>query len=374
MTTTHETSESPLDLRLILAILLPFIACGVQWLLWDAYIKPYVWFLFFPTAFFSAWIGGLRGGLTSTMISALLVWFVFIPPQFSFVLENHASAFSIVMFVVMGSLFAWLFERLRQTIHRADDVLTQMRRLNVDLEQRTAELSAANAELEGFAYAVAHDLRAPLRALSGFSQALEEDYGDRLEGDAKTWLEQIGIASRKMGELIEGILTLSRVTRGELRRDSINLSLLTTQLLEELARMEPARKVRWQVDAGINAVGDARMVEDVLRNLLGNAWKYTAKTPEPLIQVYREVKEGASYFCVADNGAGFDMAHAERLFKPFQRLHRQNEFPGIGIGLATVQRIVHRHGGNMVAEGRVGGGAKFCFTLPKGDDNKESTT
>ena len=361
--------------RLILAVLLPFVACGVQWLLWDAYIKPYVWFLFFPAAFFSAWIGGLRGGLAGTVIGALLVWFVFIPPRFSFVLDNLAGGASIAMFVAMGSLFAWLFERLRQTMRRADDALTRMRRLNAELEQRTAELAAANGELEGFAYAVAHDLRAPLRALSGFSQALEEDYGDRLEGEAKTYLDQIGIASRKMGELIEGILTLSRVTRGELRRDRIDLSALATQLLEELARMEPARQVRWRIEPGIEAVGDARMIEDVLRNLLGNAWKYTAKTPEPLIRVHTEAKERALYFCVADNGAGFDMAHAERLFKPFQRLHRQDEFPGIGIGLATVQRIVHRHGGEMRAEGRPAGGATFCFTLPGGgDNNKESAT
>lgn len=357
--------------RLILAVLLPFVACGVQWLLWEAYIKPYVWFFFFPAAFFSAWVGGLRGGLVGTVVGALLVWFVFIPTRFSFVLETSSSAASIVMFVVMGSLFAWVFERLAQSMRRTDEALERLRQLNVNLEQRTAELTAANSELEGFAYAVAHDLRAPLRALNGFSQALEEDYGDKLDGEAKTWLDQIGMASRKMGELIEGLLTLSRVTRGELRRNRIDLSMLATQLLEELARIEPARQVRWQVEPGLAAMGDMRMIEDALRNLLDNAWKYTAKTPEPLIRVQAENREGRRYFCVVDNGAGFDMAHANRLFQPFQRLHRQDEFVGIGIGLATVQRIVHRHGGKMCAEGRPNGGATFCFTLPEGDNNKE---
>lgn len=243
-----------------------------------------------------------------------------------------------------------------------------IRELNADLErrvaERTAELSAANHELDSFAYAVSHDLRAPLRAMSGFSQALIEDYGERLDGEAKTYLDQIGIASAKMGKLIDGILTLSRCTRGELRRDSVDISALATALLKELAHNEPERHVGWQVEPGLLASGDASMIEAVLRNLLGNAWKYTGHTVAATIRVYRGELQGQPGFCVADNGAGFDMAHVARLFQPFQRLHRQDEFPGIGIGLATVQRIIHRHGGEIRADGRPDGGATFCFSLP----------
>ncbi|KAF0163597.1 MAG: PAS/PAC sensor hybrid histidine kinase [Rhodocyclaceae bacterium] len=254
--------------------------------------------------------------------------------------------------------------------------LEELRRLNADLErrviERTAELSAANTELESFAFAVSHDLRAPLRAMSGFSQALIEDYGSQLQGEAKIYLGQIDLASLKMGEMIDGILVLSRSTRGELRRDVIDFSALATRLLEELARGEPARQIARQVEAGLRATGDARMIEMMLRNLLGNAWKYTGKTDAPAIRVFSGEVDGQRGICVADNGAGFDMAHADQLFRPFHRLHRQEEFPGIGIGLATVQRIVHRHGGEIRAVAAPGAGATFCFTLPTGTPEETS--
>jgi len=243
----------------------------------------------------------------------------------------------------------------------------EIRRLNADLErrvdERTAELTTANRELDSFAYAVSHDLRAPLRAMSGFSQALIEDYGSQLLGEAKVYLDQIDLASRKMSELIDGLLTLSRSTRGELRHDDVDLSVLSERLLAELMQSSPERQVAIQVEAGLQAYGDARMLEAVMRNLLDNAWKYSAHAAAPGIRVYAEEQDGIRRFCVADNGAGFDMAHANRLFQPFQRLHRQEEFPGIGIGLATVQRIVHRHNGNIEARGEPGKGAVFCFSL-----------
>jgi PAS domain S-box-containing protein len=239
------------------------------------------------------------------------------------------------------------------------------------VEQRTAELSAANQELDAFAYAVSHDLRAPLRAMNGFSQALEEDYGGQLSGEAKTYLDQISLASRKMSELIDGILTLSRSTRGDLRRDPVDLGEMARHQLSELARSEPARQVALEVADGLTARGDARMLEAVLANLLGNAWKYSGHVAAACIRVYAEARPDGRWFCVADNGAGFDQAHAERLFKPFQRLHRQDEFPGIGIGLATVQRIVQRHGGRIEARGEPGKGAVFCFTLAASATDKE---
>ncbi|MBD9357210.1 ATP-binding protein [Methylomonas albis] len=245
----------------------------------------------------------------------------------------------------------------------------EIRRLNNDLEQRvlarTAELSAANQELDSFAYAVSHDLRAPLRAMSGFSQALSEDYGDQLPGDAQVFLKQIQIASSKMSELIDGLLVLSRTTRGVLAVDRIDLSTLGEKILADLQRDWPERRLDIDVEAGMLANGDKRMIEALLRNLLENAWKYTANTQTASIRFYSEQLGGKQRFCISDNGAGFDMVHAGRLFQPFQRLHRQDEFPGIGIGLATVQRIVFRHGGTIEASGEPGKGAVFCFTLPE---------
>jgi PAS domain S-box-containing protein len=248
----------------------------------------------------------------------------------------------------------------------------EIRRLNVDLElrvqERTAELTAANQELESFAYAVSHDLRAPLRAMSGFSQALLEDFGPSLAGEAKVFLDQITLASRQMGLLIDGLLALSRNTRGLLLHDLVNLSQLAEAILGEMEQAEPERQVKWIVEPGLLARGDSRMIELVLRNLLSNAWKFTAGQDAPAIRFYAEQEGGRTRFCVADNGAGFDMRFVDKLFQPFQRLHRQDEFPGIGIGLATVQRIVHRHGGTMGATATPGEGATFCFSLLCADD------
>jgi len=620
-----------MNARLALAVLLPIVACVVQWLLWDMF-KPYAWFLFIPTVFLSAWVGGLVGGLVATVICSLLAWYIFIPPVFSFSQDNPASVFSIVIFIFTGSLFSFFFDQLQRSKRRANEALAtaesanekisqlyqklkeaqrlasvgnwawdiqsdthiwseevyhiygrdpalppavypevqeyftpeswaelsaavekslskgvpyecdaeiirpsncsrrwiaargeatrdingnivnlqgtvqditerkrveqalreseerlaviinsamdgvisvdeqqrirlfnpaagqmfglsmaeaigqplsrliperfhsaheghirnfahtgmtarrmgvlgeisgirtngeefsveasisqstiagcklftvilrditerkqaqdEILRLNADLErrviERTAELTAANRELDSFAYAVAHDLRAPLRAMSGFSHALQEDYGHQLQGEAMTFLEQISLASRKMSDLVDGLLTLSRSTSGGLQYDLVDISALSKRLLVELAQSEHERHVKVEVEAGLQAQCDARMVEAVMRNLLGNAWKYTAHVAEPSIRVYAEERDNAHFFCVADNGAGFDMAHANRLFKPFQRLHRQDEFPGIGIGLATVQRIVNRHAGAIEARGELGKGATFCFTL-----------
>jgi light-regulated signal transduction histidine kinase (bacteriophytochrome) len=201
--------------------------------------------------------------------------------------------------------------------------------------------------------------------MNGFSHALTEDYGDLLHGDALVYLEHITIASRNMGELIDGLLNLSRSTRGGLHRELLDLTQTAEQIRYELVLLEPDRQVSWEIEPDLQVRGDARMLEVVMRNLIGNAWKYSAGSSAPLIRVYAEERNGSFYYCVADNGAGFDMRHADRLFKPFQRLHRQDEFPGIGIGigLATVQRIIHRHGGEISVEAVPDKGATFCFTL-----------
>ena len=242
----------------------------------------------------------------------------------------------------------------------------QIQQLNASLEQRIEErtraLKAAYDELESYSYAVAHDLRSPLRIINGFAQALRED-NPAWTGESLSHLERIMGASKKMGELIDGLLTLSQFSRGDLQRKPVNLSTIATRLLEEFASTEPQRQVRWEVEPGLNAMADPPLVEALLQNLLHNAWKYTAQTPQAHIRVYAHVEKGQTRFCVSDNGAGFDMARASKLFQPFQRLHMPHEFSGLGIGLATSLRIVQRHGGSMAATGEPGKGATFCFSL-----------
>ena len=241
--------------------------------------------------------------------------------------------------------------------------------LNATLESRvaarTAELTAANQELDSFVYAVSHDLRAPLRAMIGFSGVLEEDLGPALPPEAKGHLNHIVQAGRKMSALVEGLLTLSRSARGDLQRHRVDVSALARVRLSELAAAERARPVAVSVEDGLVFQGDERLLASVVDNLLDNAWKYTGTTAQASIRVQACQEAGYSGFSVIDNGAGFDMAYTARLFKAFQRLHRQDEFPGIGIGLATVQRIVQRHGGHVTATGEPGKGAVFSVWLPQ---------
>lgn len=271
-------------------------------------------------------------------------------------------------FNTMSGKLAESHAALEQDIVARKRAACEIEGLNLELSHTVSQLQGANQELEAFAYSVSHDLRAPLRAMGGFSEALMEDFGDTLEPEARDYLDEIVIGSRHMGQLIDGLLTLSRSTRGELHRDRVDLSAMTGRIRMELERSEPQRLLEWRVEPGLSAGGDARMIEAVMRNLLGNAWKYTAGTAEPIIRVYTELAGSGRFFCVADNGAGFDMSHAEKLFQPFQRLHRQDEFPGIGIGLATAQRIVHRHGGTIHATGAPHEGAVFRFSLPFGEE------
>jgi light-regulated signal transduction histidine kinase (bacteriophytochrome) len=242
----------------------------------------------------------------------------------------------------------------------------EIQQLNASLEQRidgrTRALKAAYDELESYSYAVAHDLRSPLRIINGFAQALRED-NPRLDEGSQAHLARIMGASKKMGELIDGLLTLSQFSRGELQRKPVNISQIASRLLDEFASADPQRDVRWEIESDLTVMADPPLVEALMQNLLNNAWKYTAKTPQALIRVHAQEVQGQMRFCVSDNGAGFDMARANKLFQPFQRLHMPHEFAGLGIGLATSLRIVQRHGGSMSASGEPGKGAMFCFSL-----------
>ncbi|CAH1904937.1 putative Histidine kinase [Candidatus Nitrotoga sp. HW29] len=247
-------------------------------------------------------------------------------------------------------------------------VVTRLRRVSVDLEhqvaQRTTQLAAANRELEAFSYSVSHDLRAPLRSIDGFSRALLDDYSAHLDETGKDYLQRVRAATQRMGQLIDDMLKLSRVTRSEMNFEMVNLSILAQTVVDELQQAQPERHVEFVCMPGMTVRGDTQLLKVVLENLLGNAWKFTSKREQAYIEISVTHQVEASVYFVRDNGAGFDMAYVGKLFSAFQRLHAMTEFPGTGVGLATVQRIIHRHGGRVWAEGEPGKGSTFYFTLP----------
>lgn len=235
--------------------------------------------------------------------------------------------------------------------------------MNKDLLQHTTELEASNKELETFSYTVSHDLRAPLRSIDGFSHALLEDYAEGFDEQGKTYLERIRRASQTMSRLMDDILDLSRVARKELHMEKINLSDAALSTMKLLRKNEAKRHIEYSISPGMVVEGDSNLMGLVLENLLGNAVKFTARRPVARIEFGMTESNREKIYYVRDNGAGFDMAYVEKLFKPFQRLHSTEEFPGTGVGLASVQRIIHRHGGRVWAEGEVNKGATVYFTL-----------
>jgi signal transduction histidine kinase len=225
------------------------------------------------------------------------------------------------------------------------------------------ELAAVNKELEAFSYSVSHDLRAPLRSIDGFSQALVEDYPDKLDEQGKNYLQRVRANTQRMGELIDDLLKLSRVTRSEMKLEMVDLSTLAQSIATEVQKTRPERQVELVITPGLSAKGDEHLLRLLLENLLGNAWKFTGKLSRARIEFGSTQVDGKQAFFVRDDGAGFDMTYVDRLFAPFQRLHSVGEFPGSGIGLATVQRIINRHDGRVWAEGEIEKGATFYFTL-----------
>ncbi|MDO9048986.1 MAG: PAS domain S-box protein [Methylobacter sp.] len=256
------------------------------------------------------------------------------------------------------------YDGIIEDISERKETERRIQQLNTALRDRAMALESVNHELEAFSYSVSHDLRAPLRAVDGFSRILLDEYAEQLDDKGRDRLKRVRAAAQRMAMLIDDLLKLSRITRSELKREDIDLGALAGEAIEELRRQEPERVIQCTIQPDLIAWGDVRLLRIVLDNLLGNAWKFTGKRPDAQIEfgMHRQ-DDGEPVYFVRDNGAGFDMAYAEKLFGAFQRLHETSEFPGTGIGLATAQRIIHKHGGRIWAEGEVGQGATFYFTL-----------
>jgi K+-sensing histidine kinase KdpD len=351
-----------------------------------------------PTAIFF----GLGPSISVCILSLLAYDFFFLPPLHEISLFRIQEAPIAIVFLFVGVIISLLSSNLRQKNQIAlkeiaarkqsesevasyrdhlEDLVKQRtaelensnRNLNLEiaerkkteeeLKQRTMDLETSNRELEAFSYSVSHDLRAPLRSMDGFSQAVLEDYADKLDEQGKDYLNRIRESSQMMAQLIDDILGLSRVVRAELWLTKVNLSDMADAIAQDLKRLEPQRQVEFNIQPGVEAVGDSNLLHSVLENLLNNAFKFSAGRQIARIGFGVEEKNGAKAYFVQDNGAGFDMKYADKLFQPFQRLHSNSEFPGTGIGLATVQRVIRRHGGKIWAEGEVGKGATFHFTL-----------
>jgi PAS domain S-box-containing protein len=278
-------------------------------------------------------------------------------------MANRESGYTADQKHDMEALCVAFVEAIRRK--RAEIKINQ---LNIELEQRvldrTAQLDIVNKELEAFSYSVSHDLRAPLRSIDGFSQALLEEYANKLDDTGKIYLERVRKATQNMGFLIDDMLKLSRVTQAEFKHEAIDLSVMVRAIAEELQKNNPDRSVDMTVQDGIIVQGDPYIMKIVIENLMGNAWKFTGNVRYPRIEFGTTARDGKTICFIRDNGAGFDMAYVNKLFGAFQRLHTTHEFPGTGIGLATVRRIISRHGGQVWAEGEVGKGATFYFILP----------
>ncbi len=294
----------------------------------------------------------LRSG--ASVVGVLCIEHVGGPRHWRLDAQNFAAS---VADMTSLALELWTHRQTAEALRRHQEELEGL------VAERTARLEASNRELASFSYSVSHDLRSPLRAIDGFSHALLEEYGERLDDTARDYLNRVRQAAQRMGRLIDDLLKLSRLTRSELHRQPVDLSAMAEDIASQLQDQDPARDVEWHIEPGLVVDGDPGLLRALLENLLGNAWKYTAGRHPARIRFTRESREGRDCYCVRDNGAGFDMTHAGKLFAPFHRLHTDAEFPGTGIGLATAQRIVERHGGQIRGEGRPGEGATFCFSL-----------
>jgi signal transduction histidine kinase len=322
-------------------------------------------FLFLPSLVWAALRFDSRGAVAFVAVMAGLAingtWHGFGAFAIS---DQNSSLLMLQTFICVATLTALVLAAAVAERKLAED---QFRKLNLELErrvqQRTAQLEGTNKELEAFCYSVSHDLRAPLRTIRGFSEVLMEQYQPQLDARGQDYLRRTCDAGLQMDKLIEDLLKLSRVSRSEIQHADINLSTIAQEIATELGKSEPGRTVEFAIAPGVSANGDERLLRLVIDNLLRNAWKFSRKRPDARIEFGHSNGEGSPFF-VRDNGVGFDMAYASKLFGVFQRLHSAAEFAGSGVGLAIVQRVITRHGGRVWAEAKVNSGATFYFTLP----------
>jgi light-regulated signal transduction histidine kinase (bacteriophytochrome) len=286
----------------------------------------------------------------------------------------YESVWFMILCALVGIflIYATVRYRIRQIREKELEVLVEKRtaelkQLNRELDQRvfdrTAELAASNQELEAFSYSVSHDLRAPVRRIEGLIQAVIEDFASQMNQAGKDFLEKIRESTGEMNQLIEEFLKLARIARQELDKTELDMSRLAAEVTDDLARTDPGRKVMVNIHPGLKAMGDTRLIRIVLQNLLGNAWKYTGKNPSAEIEFACRKDHHQAIFFIRDNGVGFDMNHYDKLFAPFMRLHSDDQFTGTGIGLATVKRIIVKHGGKIWAQSEPGKGSTFYFTF-----------
>ena len=265
-----------------------------------------------------------------------------------------------------------MYENARDDVVNRASVERERRRAESALREASKRLTESNKELDAFSYSVSHDLRAPLRSMDGFSKVLLEDHADRIDDVGKDYLKRIRAASQLMGQLVDDLLKLSRISRSEMRVETVDLSELGREIAAQLRNSSPDRNVEFVIADGLVARGDPHLLKIAIDNLMGNAWKFTSRHPAARIEFGQDQTDGKKAFFVKDDGAGFDMAYVGKMFAPFQRLHSSDEFPGSGVGLATVKRIIDRHGGMIWAEGAVEKGATFHFTMDNRGSNRKS--
>lgn len=332
----------------------------------------------------ATWYGGLGPSVMALVMSMACFDFFLCPPIYSFVLSKGdlPSFFVFAVWAILIASFAEVRRRTEEHLSQARDHLqievrhskqqeSEIRKLNRELTSRAAELESSNKELESFAYSVSHDLRAPLRHVVGFSELLQKHAGSLLDDKSQRYIKTILDSSKKMGTLIDDLLSFSRIGRAETKKSLVNLEQLVRDVVSEIEGETKGREITWKIDGLPVCYGDRSMLILVLGNLISNAVKFTrARMPAEIEIGCTDRDNGYTEVFVRDNGAGFDMKYASKLFGVFQRLHRADEFEGTGIGLATVQRVIHRHGGFVRAEGTVDQGATFYFSLPKGQHSE----